>query len=137
MTGLRLLLGCLTSASYFRAPDGIPVLRQKVRRCFERSGFAPDSHDGKALQRILDTFPRDELFQIDEQQLFETALGILHLQQRPRIALFVLRDPFERFVTCLVYLPRDRYTAEARRRITTILEQAFNGTIAPGLDAIR
>ena len=130
VAGLRLLLGLFTSASYFRPPHEVPVLQQKVRRCQERSGLTPDRHDAKALQHILDTFPRDELFQIDESQLLETALGILHLQQRPRIALFVLRDPFERFVTCLVYMPRDRYNAEVRRRMTRILEQAFNGSLA-------
>jgi len=130
VTGLRLLLGLFTSASYFRPPHDIPVLRLKVRRCQERSGFTPGSHDSKALQYILDTFPRDELFQISDVQLLETALGILHLQQRPRIALFVLRDPFKRFVTCLVYMPRDRYSAEIRRRMAAILEQAFAGQVA-------
>ena len=112
ITGLRLILGLFTQDSYTRLPHEIPVLRQKVRRCHERSGFAADGRDGKALQHILDNFPRDELFQIDETQLFDTAIGILHLQQRPRVALFAMRDPFERFVTCLVYLPRDRVNAE-------------------------
>jgi glutamate dehydrogenase len=129
-TGLRLLLGLFTTDSYFRLPHEIPVLRQKVRRCQDRSGFSPDSRDGKALQHILDNFPRDELFQIDEAQLFDTAIGILHLQLRPRLALFVMRDPFERFVTCLVFMPRDRFNAEIRRRIADILQQAFGGSIA-------
>ena len=127
--GLKLLLGLFTAASYFHAPHEIPVLRNKVRQCLQRSGFPPVSHDGQALRRILDSFPRDELFQIDEPQLYETALGILYLKQRPRIRLFVLRDPFERFATCLVYLPRDRYNAEIRQRFSTLLEQAFAGTV--------
>ncbi len=130
IAGLTLLLGLFTAGSYLRPPRDIPVLRQKVRRCQEHSGFAPDSRDATALQHILDTFPRDELFQIDERQLFETALGILHLQQRPRVALFVLRDPFERFVTCLIYMPRDRYNAEIRSRMAAILKQAFNASLA-------
>jgi glutamate dehydrogenase len=130
VNGLRLIVGLFTQDSYSRLPHEIPVLRQKVRRCHERSGFAPDSRDGKTLQHILDHFPRDELFQIDETQLFETAIGILHLQQRPRLALFVMRDPFERFVTCLVYLPRDRVSAEIGRRIAGILEQAVAGSIS-------
>jgi len=130
VTGLRLILGLFTTDSYFRLPHEIPVLRQKVRRCQERSGFAADSRDGKMLQHILDNFPRDALFQIDEAPLFETALGVLHLQQRPRAALFALRDPFERFATCLVYMPRDRMNAEIRRRVASILEQAFGGSIA-------
>jgi glutamate dehydrogenase len=129
VVGLRLLLGLFTEESYARLPHEIPVLRQKVRRCMARSGFDPEGRDGRALQHILDNFPRDELFQIDENQLFETALGVLHLKQRPRVALFLLRDPFERFVTCLVYLPRERFNAEVVRRIAGILEQALDGGI--------
>jgi glutamate dehydrogenase len=123
-----LLLGLFTSSSYMRPPNFIPVLRHKVRRCLERSGFVPASHDLQALQRVLDSFPRDEMFQIDERQLFETALGILYLKQRPRIRLFVLCDPFERFVTCIIYMPRDRCNAEIGRRFTALLEQAFDGS---------
>jgi glutamate dehydrogenase len=127
--GLRLLLGLFTEDSYARRPHEIPVLRQKVRRCRARSGFDPEGRDGRALQQVLDNFPRDELFQIDEDQLFETAVGVLHLKQRPRVALFLMRDPFERFVTCLVYLPRERFNAEVVRRIGSILEQALDGGI--------
>ncbi len=128
--GLRLLIGLFTTESLTRLPLEIPMLRQKIARCAERSGFAADSRDGHALQHILDTFPRDELFQIDETQLYETAIGILHLKQRPALALFVLRDPFERFATCLVYLPRDRFNAEVSRRIATILEHEIGGQIS-------
>ena len=83
-------------------------MRHKVRRIVERVGLSPTSHDGKALLHILDTFPRDELFQTDEDQLFGTVIGVLNLQERQRIALFIRRDPLERFVSCLVYVPRDR-----------------------------
>jgi glutamate dehydrogenase len=129
VAGQKLIVGLFTSSSYNHPPRSIPVLRRKVQRCLERSGFAPDSHDGKALQHILDTYPRDELFQIDERELFQIALGILHLQERQRIALFVRQDPFERFVSALVYVPRDRLSADVRRRMTAILEQAFNGKL--------
>lgn len=94
----------------------------------ERAGFDPRSHDGKALTHILENFPRDELFQITDDELFEIAIGVLHLQERQRTALFVRRDPFERFMTCLVYVPRDRYDTDLRRRIQAILERAFDGT---------
>ncbi len=127
--GLKLLLGLFTMTFHGRPAHEIPMLREKVRRCLGRSGFAPDSHNGQALRRILDSFPHDELFQIDEQQLFGTALAVLHLRQRPRIRLLALRDPFGRSVTCLVYMPRDRYNAELRRRATTILEQALGGRL--------
>ena len=128
--GLRLLLGLFTLDSAHRLPHDVPILRQKIAAVQARSGFAPNSRDARALQHILDTFPRDELFQIDGEQLFETAIGVLHLEQRPALALFVLRDPFERFATCLVYLPRDRFNAEVARRIGAILVQEFAGQIS-------
>jgi glutamate dehydrogenase len=129
VTGLRLVVGLFTRASYFRPPSTIPMLRQKLRRCHDRAGVAADSHDGRALARILAAFPRDELFQISEAELYETAMGLLHLEQRPRIALFVLRDPFERFVTGLVYLPAERYNSEVRARMGKILAEAFAGQV--------
>jgi glutamate dehydrogenase len=129
LTGERLFVGLLTSVAYNRSPREIPLLRRKVANVLARTGFAPSSHDGKALQHILDTFPRDELFQISEDELLDTALGILHLQERQRIALFVRRDPFERFVSCLVYLPRDRYNTDLRLRFQGILARAFRGRV--------
>src|SRR5262249_7217701 len=128
--GEQLFVGLLTSTAYSQNPREIPLLRRKVANCLARAGFAPASHDGKALVHILETYPRDELFQISESELYDTALGILHLQERQRIALFVRRDPFERFVSCLVYLPRDRYNTELRLRIQDILARAYNGTVS-------
>ena len=130
VVGERLFLGLFTSLAYSRSPRAIPVLRLKVQRTIARAGFSATSHDGKALQHILDTFPRDELLQIGEDELFETALGVLNLQERQRIALFIRRDPLERFVSCLVYVPRERYSTDLRRRMATILETAFKGHIA-------
>ena len=135
VAGQKLLVGLFTSSSYAKPPRSIPVLRRKVQRTIERSGFAPDSHDGKALQHILDSFPRDELFQTTEAELFSTAVGIMHLQERQRIAAFTRRDPFERFVSCLVYVPRDRYNSTVRRRMSEILETSFNGKLAS--DAVQ
>jgi glutamate dehydrogenase len=130
VVGQRLFLGLFTSLAYSRSVRAIPLLRQKVQHVLARAGFAANSHDGKALLHILDTYPRDELFQIGQEELFETAMGILNLQERQRIALFVRRDPLERFVSCLVYVPRDRYNTELRRRMGTILEEAYGGRIA-------
>jgi glutamate dehydrogenase len=127
--GERLFVGLFTSLAYSRSPRQIPLLRRKVWHAVKHSGFGPSSHDGKALQHILDTYPRDELFQIGEDELFEQALGVLHLQERQRIALFVRRDPFERFVSCLVYVPRERYETALRQRFAAILEEAFGGTV--------
>jgi glutamate dehydrogenase len=128
--GEQLFVGLLTSAAYSQNSREIPLLRRKVANCLARAGFAPASHDGKALAHILETYPRDELFQISENELYDIALGILHLQERQRIALFTRRDPFERFVSCLVYVPRDRYNTELRLRIQDILARAYNGTVS-------
>ncbi|MGA7616761.1 MAG: NAD-glutamate dehydrogenase [Thermoanaerobaculia bacterium] len=120
-------LGLFTSGAYSRSVKQIPLLRHKARRVLERAGLSPTSHDGKALAAILETLPRDEVFQMDDDQLYNTSLGILQLQERLRIALFVRQDVFERFVSCLVYIPRDRFDADVRERIQDILERAFNG----------
>jgi glutamate dehydrogenase len=127
--GERIFVGLFTSLAYSRSPRQIPLLRRKVWNVLQRSGFGPSSHDGKALQHILDNYPRDELFQMSEDELFDTALGILNLQERQRVALFVRRDPFERFISCLVYVPRERYDTALRRRFIAILEEAFGGTV--------
>jgi glutamate dehydrogenase len=130
VTGVRVFLGLFTSLAYSREPRSIPLLRLKVRRIVERSGLSPTSHDGKALLHILDTFPRDELFQADEDQLFDTVTGILNLQERQRIAVFARCDPLERFVSCFVYVPRERYDSQLRSRFGAILEEAFAGQIS-------
>ena len=128
--GVRLFIGLFTSLAYSSSPRSVPLLRVKVGHILTRAGLSPTGHDGKSLLHILDTFPRDELFQIREDELLDTALGILNLQERQRIALFVRRDPLERFASCLVYIPRDRYSAELRLRLAAILERAFAGTLA-------
>ena len=130
VVGIHLFLGLFTSHAYSRSPDSIPLLRLKVRRIVERAGLAPASHDGKALLHILDTLPRDELLQTDEDQLFETVIGVLNLGERQRIALFIRRDPLERFVSCLVYVPRERYDAALRERFAAILAEAFAGELS-------
>ncbi|HJU20776.1 MAG TPA: NAD-glutamate dehydrogenase, partial [Stellaceae bacterium] len=130
VVGIGVFLGLFTSLAYSRSPRSIPLLRLKVRHILERSGLSPASHDGKALLHILETYPRDELFQTGEDALYEAAIGVLNLQERQRIALFVRRDPLERFVSCIVYAPRERYDTTLRRRFVAILEQAFNGKLS-------
>jgi glutamate dehydrogenase len=127
VNGERRFLGLYTHTAYSASPWGIPVVRRKVQRVLERSGLPEGSHDYKALIDILETYPRDELFQISEDELYEFALAILHLGERQRVRLFVRRDVFGRFFTCLVYLPRDRFNTENRRRIQEILMDAFGG----------
>ncbi|HSN68518.1 MAG TPA: NAD-glutamate dehydrogenase [Thermoanaerobaculia bacterium] len=122
-------LGLFTSAAYARSVRQVPLLRQKVNRIMDRAGLVRASHAGKELTQILETLPRDEVFQMSEDELFEIAMGVLQLQERQRIAMFVRKDVFERFISALVYLPRDRYTSDVRDRIKAILERAFNGTV--------
>ncbi|HSO52243.1 MAG TPA: NAD-glutamate dehydrogenase [Actinomycetes bacterium] len=127
VVGERRFLGLYTSAAYNRNPRDIPVLRRKVTEVLERAGLPRYSHDWKSLLNILETFPRDELFQISDDQLFETAMGILRLEERRRVRLFMWHDDYGRFVSCVVYVPRDRYTTTVRRRIEVVLHEAFPG----------
>jgi len=130
VTGERRFVGLFTSAAYNRTPREIPYLRRKAARVLERSGFDPRGHAGKALVNVIDTYPRDELFQIGEDELFRTATGILALLDRPRIKLFVRRDRFGRFFSCLIYVPRERYDSELRRKFEVILAEALGGHIS-------
>ncbi|HJW93035.1 MAG TPA: NAD-glutamate dehydrogenase [Thermoanaerobaculia bacterium] len=120
-------LGLFTSAAYSRSVREIPMLRLKFNRVMERSALDPHSHNGKALVDILETFPRDEFLQITDADLFEISRGILLLQERQRLALFTRKDVFERFVSCFVFVPRDRYTPEFKERAKQILLDAFEG----------
>ena len=126
--GEHRFLGLYTSTAYSASPADIPLLRRKTANVVARAGVALGSHAGKALLNILATYPRDELFQTSEDDLLRTAMGILHLGERQRFRLFVRRDPFERFLVCLIYAPRENYTTELREKWQAILHDAFNGT---------
>ena len=129
VVGERLFAGLFTQEAYSQSPRVIPVLSRKVANILERSGLPPDSHDGRALLHILETYPRDELFQATEEELHATSIAILNLQDRSRVAFFPRRDPFGRFVSAIVYLPRDRYDTRMRRRLEQILSDAYQGEI--------
>jgi glutamate dehydrogenase len=120
-------LGLFTSGAYARRPWEIPLVRRKFDAVMQRSGLRRDSHSGKDLRNIVETLPRDELFQAGEDELFETAAGVLQLQGRARSRLFVRRDKYGRFFSCLVFIPRDRFTADVRERIESLLKRAFKG----------
>jgi glutamate dehydrogenase len=128
VSGEHRFLGLFTSTAYSANPADIPLLRRKIANVVARAGLQPGSHAGKALINILETYPRDELFQTPEDDLLHTVVGILHLGDRQRFRLFVRRDPFERFLSCLIYAPRENYTTELRQKWQQILLRAFNGT---------
>ncbi len=127
VVGERRFLGLFTSAAYTESVTRVPVIERKVDELLRRSGFALESHSGRDLVAILETYPRDELFQADVGHLLETVVSVLHLQERRRTRLFVRRDDYGRFTSCLVYLPRDRYTTAIRLRLEEILRAAFGG----------
>ncbi len=120
-------LGLYTTAAYRASPRSTPLVRGKVEYVMRRAAFAPGSHDAKALMEILESYPRDALIQIRAADLFSIAMGLLGLGERPRVRLFVWRDPLERFVSCLVTIPRDRFNTENRQRIGNILMETFAG----------
>lgn len=128
LVGISCQVGLFSSLAYQLPPRLIPVLRHKVEYVAAAAGFSADSYSGRALAHILDGFPRDALFQLDPDTLLSTSLGVLALQERQCTRLFVLRDPFGRFYTCLVYLPRERYSREARLAAQSILVQALAAT---------
>ncbi|HMI96364.1 MAG TPA: NAD-glutamate dehydrogenase [Micropepsaceae bacterium] len=127
LIGERRFVGLFTSTAYSQLPAEIPLLRRKTARVLAGSGLPPASHDGKALQHILDTFPRDELFQISENELLATGLGILNLGERPKVRVFLRFDRFDRYVSALVYVPRERYSGAVREKIHGILARTFDG----------
>ncbi|MDQ3357328.1 MAG: NAD-glutamate dehydrogenase [Actinomycetota bacterium] len=118
-------LGLFTNSAYAESVTRLPVIGGKVRAILERSGFAPDSHSGKDLMGVLEHYPRDELFQTDIDRLSKTAHEVLHLQERRLFRLFVRKDEFGRFVSALVYLPRDRFNTAVRLRMQDLLRQAW------------
>ena len=130
VSGERRVIGLLASTAYSASPRQIPLLRHKVDAVFERASLLPGGHAAKALQTLLERYPRDELFQIDADELYAHAMGILRLGERLRTRLFVRVDPFARFVSCLIYVPREHYNTDQRERMQAVLMDAFNGKTA-------
>ncbi|HVY58908.1 MAG TPA: NAD-glutamate dehydrogenase [Xanthobacteraceae bacterium] len=130
LTGLFRIVGLFTSTAYTRSSRSIPYVRRKVDAVLVRAGFDPEGHSGKALVNVLETYPRDELFQIDADTLFHFALAILQLEERPRVRVLPRRDRFGRFVSILVYVPRERYDSATRSAIGYVLADAYGGRVA-------
>ncbi len=126
VNGERRFIGLFATTAYAGSVRDIPVVREKVAAVLSDAGFPPDSHSGKDLLGILETYPRDELFQIEIPDLAAIATGIQRLQERRRTRLFLRPDIYGRFMSALVYLPRDRYTTNVRLRIEEELRETFD-----------
>jgi glutamate dehydrogenase len=130
LIGEHRIIGLFTSTAYTRSAHSIPYLRRKIAAVEGRAGYDPASHSGKALANVLEHYPRDELFQIDEDTLYNFALAILRLDERPRVRVLARRDRFDRFVSVLVYVPRERYDSHIRAKIGAYLASVFIGRVS-------
>ncbi|MDX3849046.1 NAD-glutamate dehydrogenase [Streptomyces sp. AK02-01A] len=128
VVGERRFLGLFSSAAYTESVRRVPVIRRKVAEVLNGAGFSPNSHDGRDLLQILETYPRDELFQTPIDQLRSIATSVLYLQERRRLRLYLRQDEYGRYYSALVYLPRDRYTTGVRLRLIDILREELGGS---------
>ncbi|HEU4329620.1 MAG TPA: NAD-glutamate dehydrogenase [Lapillicoccus sp.] len=126
VTGERRFLGIFASSAYAESILHIPILAERVEHLIERAGFTPDSHSGKDLVQVMENYPRDELLQTDPDDLVDIAMSVLHLQERRKTKLFLRYDIYERFVSALIYLPRDRYNTTVRLKMEEILRRTFD-----------
>src|SRR5262245_7838354 len=124
------IVGLFTSTAYTRSVRTIPYLRRKVDAVMTRAGFDPDGHSGKALVNVLENYPRDELFQLDEDTLYQFALTVFQLDERPRVRVLPRRDRFGRYASILVYVPRERYDSTVRKAIGDYLADAYRGHVS-------
>src|SRR3954470_9625635 len=124
------IIGLFTASAYTSSLAAVPYLRHKVTKVIARAGFDPASYAGRALLNVLESYPRDELFQIDEDTLYRFALDIMSLSERPRVRVLSRPDEFDRFVSVLVFVPKDRYDTEARQRIGQFLAGIYEGRVS-------
>ncbi|MFD4720672.1 NAD-glutamate dehydrogenase [Streptomyces sp. NPDC058423] len=126
--GERRFLGLFSSAAYTESVRRVPVIRRKVAEVLDGAGFSPHSHDGRDLLQILETYPRDELFQTPVDELRSIVTSVLYLQERRRLRLYLRQEEYGRYYSALVYLPRDRFNTTVRERLTGILKEDLGGT---------
>ncbi|MDR3528531.1 MAG: NAD-glutamate dehydrogenase [Rhizomicrobium sp.] len=125
--GERRFVGLFTSGAYSLTPRDIPLLRFKAEAVMARAGLPAGGHDAKTLAHIIDTFPRDELFQVSEDELYDTAMGILRLTERPKLKLFLRFDRFDRYAVAIVFVPRERYDGVVHDKLHALLAEAVGG----------
>jgi glutamate dehydrogenase len=124
------IVGLFTASAYTNTTGEVPYLRHKVAKIIARAGFDPASYAGRALLNVLENYPRDELFQIDEDTLYDFAIDIMNLSERPRIRALARADEFDRFVSVLVFVPKDRYDTSVRVRIGQFLAGIYEGRVS-------
>jgi glutamate dehydrogenase len=124
--GERRILGLYTSVAYNTNPKHIPFLRHKVAQVMHNSQLSPRSHAAKVLLNILETLPRDDLMQASEDELLDLSKGIFYMQERRRIRLFARMDVYHRFISCLVYVPKDLFNSDLRKQMEVVLKDCFN-----------
>ncbi|GAB5510072.1 MAG: NAD-glutamate dehydrogenase [Hyphomicrobiales bacterium] len=124
------IVGLFSATAYTRSTHNIPYLRRKTDQVMVRAGYDPDSHSGRALENVLESYPRDELFQLDLETLHKFATAILQLSERPRVRVLSRIDKFDRFVSSLVYVPRERYSTTMRVRIGEWLAEQYEGRVS-------
>ncbi|MDQ2708071.1 MAG: NAD-glutamate dehydrogenase [Actinomycetota bacterium] len=127
VTGEHRFLGLLTVAAHYESVLDIPVIERRVRAAIHRAGFPLDSYSGQRMLEVISAYPREELFRATAEELYDTADGVLSLAERRRVRLFLRRDPYRRFFSCLVYLPRDRYTTTSRLAMQRVLRRELRG----------
>ncbi|WP_052161304.1 NAD-glutamate dehydrogenase [Hoeflea sp. BAL378] len=124
------VVGLFTSTAYTGSVTRIPLLRSKVQAVVSEFGYDPESHSGKLLLNTLEAYPRDDLFQIDTQMLARFCYQINELSDRPRVRVLPRIDHFDRFVSLIVYVPRDQYDSVARERIGAYFKTVYNGRVS-------
>lgn len=129
LIGAHCFIGLYTASAYNHSPQTIPLLRLKLKHIMEKTNFPINGHDGKALLNILENFPRDDLFQGAIEELYDVALGVLYLQERQKIKLFVLKDTFCHHLSCQVFIPKERFNSQLREKIQYIVEKASKGSV--------
>jgi glutamate dehydrogenase len=127
VVGERRFLGLFSSAAYTESVMRIPLLREKAREVLKRAGFDPRSHAGKSLMDTLENYPRDELFHTPIDELAPTVVAVMHARERRQVKIFIRKDTYGRYVSALVYLPRDRYNTAVRERFARILQEELGG----------
>lgn len=126
--GEQRFIGLFTSSAYYRRPWEVPYLRHQVENVIQRSGLKANSHNGKALLHVLETLPRDELFQGNIDDLCRLAMGVMQLQERRVTRVFIRADRYGRYYSCLIYIPRDRFNTEIRQQLVAVLTRGLSGS---------